>query len=76
MGYGGGDVRMCYNAAKSHYLGWYEEFHQDFNPLEETSKLVKLVGLSDYNEALASSEPSEYTIVLRIETFEEESVCK
>lgn len=69
---------MCYNAAKSYYLGWYSEFHQEFNPLEESSKLVKLVGLSDYNEALlsTSTEPSAYAIVLRIETFEEESVCE
>lgn len=67
---------MCYNAAKSYYLGWYSEFHQEFNPLEESSKLVKLVGLSDYNEALLSSERSAYAIVLRIETFEEESVCE
>ena len=32
--------------------------------------------LSDYNEALLSSNPSAYAIVLRIETFEEESVCE
>jgi hypothetical protein len=74
MGYGGGDVRMCYNAAKSWYLGWFSEFHDEFNPLETNSKLFKLVGLSDYNEALSSADPSAYTIVLRIETFEAESL--
>ena len=74
MGYGGGDVRMCYNAPKNYYLGWYSEFHNEFNPLETNSKLFNLVGLSDYNEALSSSDPSLYTIVLRIETFEEESL--
>jgi hypothetical protein len=44
--------------------------------LEQSSKLFNLVGLSDYDEALASSDMSKYTIVLRIETFEEESLCK
>ena len=58
------------------YLGWYSELHQEFNPLEETSKLLHLVGLSDYNEALASLDPSSYTIVLHIETFENESLCE
>lgn len=58
------------------YLGWYSEFHYEFNPLVETSKLFHLVGLSDYNEALVSSDPSAYTIVLRIETFELENLCK
>eukprot|EP00804_Cyclotella_cryptica_P007729 CCRYP_001349-RA/>CCRYP_001349-RA protein AED:0.03 eAED:0.03 QI:702/0.83/0.76/1/0.83/0.84/13/138/1465 len=74
MGYGGGDVKMCYNAAKNFYLGWYAEFHQEFNPLEQPSKLYHLVGLSDYEEALSSPDPSAYTIVLHIETFEEESL--
>lgn len=129
MGYGGGDVKMCYNGESLsfsvlclkmplilsnkyraetplcisrkklvspncsyycwmvadliwqsflwnitilRYLGWYSEFHQEFNPTEETSKLFRLIGLSDYNEALVSSDPSTYTIVLRIETFENE----
>lgn len=67
---------MCYNAAKSWDLGWYSEFHQQFDPVEESSKLFKLVGLSDYNEALAASDPSAFTIVLRIETFEQESICE
>eukprot|EP00804_Cyclotella_cryptica_P015542 CCRYP_003574-RC/>CCRYP_003574-RC protein AED:0.06 eAED:0.06 QI:113/1/1/1/0.8/0.75/16/1817/1111 len=74
MGYGGFDVKMCYNAAKNYYLGWYSEFYQEFNPVWETSKLYYLVGLTDYDEALASSEQSRYTIVLRIETFENESL--
>eukprot|EP00956_Cyclotella_meneghiniana_P029363 scaffold70782_cov63-Cyclotella_meneghiniana.AAC.2 len=74
MGNGGIDARMCYNAPKMFYLGWYSEFHSEFNPLETNSKLFHLVGLSDYNEALSSSDPSGYTIVLRIETFEKESL--
>jgi hypothetical protein len=63
-------------AAKNFYLGWYAEFHKEFNPLEQSSKLYHLVGLSDYDEALASPDASTYTIVLRVETFEEESLCK
>ena len=63
------------SAAKNFYLGWYAEFHKEFNPLEQPSKLFHLVGLSDYDEALVSSDPSKYTIVLRIETFEDESLC-
>jgi hypothetical protein len=23
---------MCFNAAKSHYFGWFSEYHNDFNP--------------------------------------------
>lgn len=76
MGYGGGDVKMCYNAAKSWYLGWYSEFHQNFDPLKESSKLYHLVGLSDYDEALTSSDPSTYTTVLRIKTYEDEKICE
>ena len=63
------------SAAKNFYLGWYAEFHKEFNPLEQPSKLFHLVGLSDYDEALASPDLSKYTIVLRIETFEDESLC-
>jgi hypothetical protein len=62
--------------AKNYYLGWYSEFYQEFNPLLERSKLYYLVGLSDYDEALASLEQARYTIVLRIETFENESLCE
>ena len=58
------------------YLGWYSELHQEFNPLDEKSKLFNLVGLSDYNEALTSPNSSSYTIVLRIEIFEDESLCE
>lgn len=32
------------------------------------------MGLSDYEEALTSANPEDYTVVLRIETFEEESL--
>jgi hypothetical protein len=56
------------------YLGWYGEFHREFNSLKDNARLYHLVGLSDYNTALASSDPSNYTIVLRIETFEKESL--
>jgi hypothetical protein len=58
------------------YLGWYSEFHNEWDPVKETSKLFHLVGLADYNDALASSNPLAYTIVLRIETYEKESLCK
>ena len=60
-----------YSHPSNRYLGWYVELQEDFNPFEQ-AKLYHLVGLSDYAEALAAS--SMYTIVLRIETFEEESL--
>jgi len=34
-GYGDEDDEkgaMCFNAAKSHYFGWFSEYHNDFNP--------------------------------------------
>lgn len=71
-------IEFCSNvnlsAPKNWYLGWYEELHEEYNPLEESSKLFQMVGLSDYQDALASANSSSYTTVLRIETFEEESL--
>lgn len=67
---------MCYNAPKSHWLGWYEEFHQYMDPVETPSKLVELVGLADYEEAMSSGNSTSQAIVVRIDMYEEQSLCK
>lgn len=76
MGYGGGDVRMCYNAPKSHWLGWYSELHAYLDPVAEPSRLVELVGLADYDEAMVSGDPSSQAVVLRIDMYEGQSLCE
>lgn len=78
MGYGGFDTKMCYNAAKSWYLDWYSELHQEFDPSKDTARLYNLVGLADYDEALAASvgAPDSYSVVLRIVTYESDSICE
>lgn len=67
---------MCYNAPKSHWLGWYEEFHQALDPVETPSKLVELVGLADCDEALSFGNVESQAIVLRIDMYEGQSLCK
>ena len=65
---------MCYNAPKSHWLGWYEEYHQYLDPYETPSKLVQLVGLADYDEAMVSGDPSSQAIVLKIDMYESQNL--
>ena len=76
MAYGGGDTRKCYNGPKSWYLGWYNEFHQVLDPVTTPSKLVEIVGLADYDEAMSSGDPNSQAVVLKIDTYANNALCE
>jgi hypothetical protein len=66
MGYSysqNGAPKMCFNAAKSSDLGWYDDRRLELDPITEGSNLVKLVGLADY----ASTVEGEHAVILKIE---------
>lgn len=52
--------RMCFNAAKSWQLGWYENRHKTVHPLDGASS-AKLVGVNDFKQTT-----SEHVVVLKI----------
>jgi hypothetical protein len=54
--------KMCFNAAKSSDLGWYDDRRLELEPITEGPNLVKLVGLSDYASTLEG-----HVVILKIE---------
>jgi hypothetical protein len=58
--------RMCFNAAKSYFLGWYDDRTIVVDPSVASWK-GKLVGVSDYVDNKIPSGANEYSVVLRIE---------
>ena len=69
-------MRKCYNAPKSHWLGWYQKRQHYYGPpWPRPSKLVELVGLADYNETMTYGSAETQAVVLRIDMYEERSLC-
>ena len=61
--YGNDDVpKMCYNAAKSWQLGWYQDKHKTVNPLV-TGWEGYMVGIVDYNIAMNGE-----SVLLQVDT--------
>ncbi len=59
------------------YLNWYTELYQDFDVLKNPASVYKLVGLADYDEALTvSASDTLYAVVLKIDTYESDSLCE
>ena len=61
--YGDDEGKMCYNAAKSWQIGWYDDRKRVINPKTE-NVVVKMVGIADYLE----SETDTLPVVLKLET--------
>jgi hypothetical protein len=60
---------MCFNAAKSWYLGWYskpgKEGHEEINLFRSPIWSGKLVGIDDYVNGLFDQ--NEHRVVVRLE---------
>jgi hypothetical protein len=60
--------RMCFNGAKSWYLGWYTEGHQVVDETfvesdESLERQVQLVGIDDYNRDLFDFDSGDRVIL-------------
>jgi hypothetical protein len=58
--------KMCFNGAKSWFLGWYDDRHKKFDPLTDVILIgAKMVALDDY---LTGKTTSAHAVVLKIVT--------
>jgi len=56
--------KMCFNAAKSWFFGWYSSRHADLNPLNAYgNQELNLIGVNDFVNGQSSS---EHTTIVRI----------
>jgi len=55
--------RMCFNPAKSYYIGWYEEGIETFDPSTQASWSGTLMGVGEWE-----GHEGENTVVVKIET--------
>mmetsp|Transcript_8240 Transcript_8240/g.15079 ORF Transcript_8240/g.15079 Transcript_8240/m.15079 type:complete len:1302 (-) Transcript_8240:105-4010(-) len=67
MGARWNDAKLCYNAQKSSFLGWYDD-RKSYVDLSQpsTSLTVRLFGIADYGDS--SSLPSNYAALVRVGT--------
>jgi len=58
--------RMCYNPAKSYYIGWYSEGIVDFDPSVEDQWSGTLMGVGQWKDYNSNERP--HPVVVKIET--------